>query len=85
MAIALVLYTAGCTNASLYASGNLTDQLPKAQLFPESFGETWRLGLLAIEFDAIVRQNAARGSHPNATHRRRQQAERSVAISHSPG
>ena len=56
MAIALVLYTSCCTNATLYASGNLTDQLRKAELFPESFGETTRLGLLAIELDAIVRQ-----------------------------
>ena len=35
---------AGCTNATLYASGNLTDQLAKARLFPETFGETSRLG-----------------------------------------
>lgn len=44
MAIVALLSTAGCTNATLYASGNLTDQLAKAQLFPEFFGETSRLG-----------------------------------------
>ena len=30
MAIVALLSTAGCTNATLYASGNLTDQLAKA-------------------------------------------------------
>jgi amino acid transporter len=44
MAIVALLSTAGCTNATLYASGNLTDQLAKAELFPEFFGETSRLG-----------------------------------------
>jgi amino acid transporter len=44
MAIVALLSTAGCTNATLYASGNLTDQLAKAGLFPEWFGETSRLG-----------------------------------------
>ena len=44
MAIVALLSTAGCTNATLYASGNLTDQLAKAELFPELFGETSRLG-----------------------------------------
>ena len=44
MAIVALLSTAGCTNATLYASGNLTDQLAKAQLFPKTFGETSRLG-----------------------------------------
>jgi amino acid transporter len=44
MAIVALLSTAGCTNATLYASGNLTDQLAKAKLFPEFFGETSRLG-----------------------------------------
>ena len=44
MAIVALLSTAGCTNATLYASGNLTGQLAKAQLFPEFFGETSRLG-----------------------------------------
>lgn len=44
MAIVALLSTAGCTNATLYASGNLTDQLANADLFPEFFGETSRLG-----------------------------------------
>jgi amino acid transporter len=44
MAIVALLSTAGCTNATLYASGNLTDQLAKADLFPEFFGESSRLG-----------------------------------------
>lgn len=44
MAIVALLSTAGCTNATLYASGNLTDQLAKAGLFPEFFGESSRLG-----------------------------------------
>jgi amino acid transporter len=44
MAIVALLSTAGCTNATLYASGNLTDQLAKEELFPEFFGETSRLG-----------------------------------------
>jgi amino acid transporter len=44
MAIVALLSTAGCTNATLYASGNLTDQLAKAELFPEVFGATSRLG-----------------------------------------
>jgi amino acid transporter len=44
MAIVALLSTAGCTNATLYASGNLTDQLAKAELFPAFFGETSRLG-----------------------------------------
>ena len=42
MAIVALLSTAGCTNATLYASGNLTNQLAKAQLFPDMFGETSR-------------------------------------------
>jgi amino acid transporter len=44
MAIVALLSTAGCTNATLYASGNLTDQLAKAGLFPEFFGERSPLG-----------------------------------------
>jgi amino acid transporter len=44
MAIVALLSTAGCTNATLYASGNLTEQLAKTGLFPEIFGETSRLG-----------------------------------------
>ena len=34
MAIVALLSTAGCTNATLYASGNLTEQLAKAQAVP---------------------------------------------------
>ncbi len=44
MAIVALLATAGCTNATLYASGNLTGQLAKAELFPKFFGERSRLG-----------------------------------------
>jgi amino acid transporter len=44
MAIVALLSTAGCTNATLYASGNLTNQLAKERLFPQMFGETSRLG-----------------------------------------
>ena len=44
MAIVALLSTAGCTNATLYASGNLTEQLAKEKLFPDMFGETSRLG-----------------------------------------
>jgi amino acid transporter len=44
MAIVALLSTAGCTNATLYASGNLTDQLAKTGIFPDFFGETSRLG-----------------------------------------
>lgn len=44
MAIVALLSTAGCTNATLYASGNLTSQLAKVHLFPDAFGETSRLG-----------------------------------------
>ena len=44
MAIVALLSTAGCTNATLYASGNLTGQLARTGLFPDIFGETSRLG-----------------------------------------
>ena len=44
MAIVALLSTAGCTNATLYASGNLTGQLAKTGLFPDFLGETSRLG-----------------------------------------
>jgi amino acid transporter len=44
MAIAALLATAGCTNATLYASGNLTEQLAEVRLFPAFFGTGSRLG-----------------------------------------
>jgi amino acid transporter len=44
MAIAALLSTAGATNATLYASGNLTGMLAKEGLFPEFFGENSRFG-----------------------------------------
>lgn len=44
MAIVALLSTAGCTNATLYASGGLTGQLADAGLFPEVFGKRSRLG-----------------------------------------
>ena len=44
MAVAALLATAGCTNATLYASGNLTEQLAEVRLFPAFFGSGSRLG-----------------------------------------
>jgi amino acid transporter len=44
MAIAALLSTAGCTNATLYASGNLTEHLADLRLFPAFFGSGSRLG-----------------------------------------
>ena len=44
MAIAALLATAGCTNATLYASGNLTEMLAELRLFPAFFGTGSRLG-----------------------------------------
>ena len=38
MAIAALLSTAGATNATLYASSNLTGMLAKRGLFPPFFG-----------------------------------------------
>jgi amino acid transporter len=44
MAIAALLATAGCTNGTLYASGNLTEMLAELRLFPAFFGRGSRLG-----------------------------------------
>jgi amino acid transporter len=44
MAIVALLATAGATNATLYASSNLTDMLAEQGLFPEWFGSASRLG-----------------------------------------
>jgi amino acid transporter len=44
MAVAALLSTAGATNATLYASGNLTGMLAKVGLFPSWFGVGSRLG-----------------------------------------
>jgi amino acid transporter len=44
MAIAALLSTAGATNATLYASSNLTKMLSKEGLFPAFFGARSRLG-----------------------------------------
>jgi amino acid transporter len=44
MAIAALLSTAGATNATLYASSNLTGMLAKERLFPPRFGIGPRLG-----------------------------------------
>ena len=44
MAIVALLATAGCTNATLYASNNLTNMLADQGLFPEFFGRRSRLG-----------------------------------------
>jgi amino acid transporter len=45
MAVAALLSTAGCTNATLYASGNLTGMLAENGIFPAAvFGAGSRLG-----------------------------------------
>jgi amino acid transporter len=44
MAVVALLSTAGCTNATLYASSNLTGMLADQGLFPEFFGRRSRLG-----------------------------------------
>ena len=44
MAVAALLSTAGATNATLYASSNLTAMLAKERLFPPRFGIGPRLG-----------------------------------------
>jgi amino acid transporter len=44
MAIAALLSTSGATNATLYASSNLTGMLAKEGLFPSFFGAGSRLG-----------------------------------------
>jgi amino acid transporter len=47
MAVAALLSTAGATNATLYASSNLTNILADQGLFPEFFGARSRLGAKA--------------------------------------
>jgi amino acid transporter len=47
MAVAALLSTAGATNATLYASSNLTNMLAKERLFPAFFGGGGRLGARA--------------------------------------
>jgi amino acid transporter len=44
MAIVALLSTAGCTNACLYASKNLTNMLAEERFFPEFFGTRSPLG-----------------------------------------
>jgi amino acid transporter len=44
MAVVALLSTAGCTNATLYASDNLTEMLVQSRLFPPFFGPGGRLG-----------------------------------------
>ena len=44
MAVAALLSTAGATNATLYASSNLTGMLAQERLFPPFFGPGTRLG-----------------------------------------
>jgi amino acid transporter len=44
MAVVALLATAGATNATLYASSNLTNMLADAGFFPEFFGARSRLG-----------------------------------------
>jgi len=47
MSVAALLATAGATNATLYASGNLTGMLAEERLFPSFFGPGSRLGTKA--------------------------------------
>jgi amino acid transporter len=47
MAVAALLSTAGATNATLYASSNLTGMLAQEGLFPAFFGPASRLGAKA--------------------------------------
>jgi amino acid transporter len=47
MAATALLSTAGATNATLYASGNMTGMLAQVGLFPSFFGPGSRLGLKA--------------------------------------
>jgi amino acid transporter len=47
MAVAALLSTAGATNATFYASGNLTSMLAEERLFPSFFGAGSRLGTRA--------------------------------------
>jgi amino acid transporter len=47
MAVAALLSTTGATNATLYASGNLTGMLAEERLFPGFFGPGSRLGAKA--------------------------------------
>jgi amino acid transporter len=44
MAVVALLSTAGATNATLYASSNLTNMLAEQGFFPEFFGARSRLG-----------------------------------------
>jgi amino acid transporter len=44
MAVVALLSTAGATNATLYASSNLTNMLAEERFFPELFGARSRLG-----------------------------------------
>ncbi len=44
MAVVALLSTAGCTNATLYASDNLTEMLVRSRLFPPFFGPGRLLG-----------------------------------------
>ncbi len=44
MAVVALLSTAGATNATLYASSNLTNMLADQRIFPEWFGSRSRLG-----------------------------------------
>ena len=44
MSVAALLSTAGATNATFYASGNLTGMLAQERLFPDFFGAGSRLG-----------------------------------------
>jgi amino acid transporter len=44
MAVAALLSTAGCTNATMYAASNLTNMLAEQRLFPPFFGAKSPLG-----------------------------------------
>jgi len=63
MAIAALLATAGCTNATLYASDNLCNSLAEIRVFPAFLGAASRLGphggLLVTTGLALVIANLA--------------------------
>jgi amino acid transporter len=61
MAIVALLSTAGATNATLYASGNLTNMLAEEGFFPAWFGSRSRLGrngglVITTAFVLVVRR-----------------------------
>jgi amino acid transporter len=67
MAVVALLSTAGCTNATLYASDNLTEMLVQSRLFPPFFGPGGLLGrhaglLITTGFVLIIANLATLGA-----------------------